>query len=112
MTEAAARYYVYLLRCEGGSLYAGITTDLARRLAEHAGQGGRGARYTALRRPVRLEAAWEAEDRAAASRLEYRLKALSHARKEALLRGEVPAGLEPAGCRRLPSAGPGEPEKS
>lgn len=28
-------YYVYLLRCADGTLYTGITTDPARRLAEH-----------------------------------------------------------------------------
>lgn len=28
-------YYTYLLRCRDGSVYTGITTDLARRAAEH-----------------------------------------------------------------------------
>jgi putative endonuclease len=87
-------YFTYLLRCADGSLYAGITTDLARRFAEHAGAGGRGAKYTAARKPVRFEAAWESADRAAASRLESRLKRLSHADKERLARGGTPAGLD------------------
>jgi len=87
-------YFTYLLRCADGSLYAGITTDLARRFAEHAGAGGRGARYTAARGPVRFEAAWESADRAAASRLESRLKRLTHADKERLVRGETPAALD------------------
>ena len=38
-------YHVYLLRCEGGELYVGITTDLDRRFAEHAAGGPKGARY-------------------------------------------------------------------
>ncbi|MFB3094982.1 MAG: GIY-YIG nuclease family protein, partial [Candidatus Acidiferrales bacterium] len=28
-------YFCYLLRCSDGSLYAGITTDPARRLKQH-----------------------------------------------------------------------------
>jgi len=28
-------YFVYILKCKDGSLYTGITTDFARRLAEH-----------------------------------------------------------------------------
>ena len=82
-------YVVYLLRCADGSLYTGITTDPARRFSEHAGQRGRGAKYTAAHRPVRMEAAFCAPDRAAASRIERRIKRLSHAQKEQLL-GDAP----------------------
>ena len=91
-------YSVYLLRCADGSLYAGITTDLPRRLRQHNGQLAGGARYTSARRPVILAAVWTAEDRAAASRLEYRLKRLTHEEKERLCAGEsVPAGAETEG---------------
>lgn len=80
-----APWYVYLLRCADGSLYAGITTDLARRLAEH--NAGTGAKYTRARRPVSL--AWHepAADRADASRREYRVRTLSRAAKEVLVAG-------------------------
>lgn len=40
-------YYVYLLECANKSIYTGITTDLARRLAEH--KRGIGSRYTRAR---------------------------------------------------------------
>lgn len=86
-------YYTYILRCGDGSLYTGITTDLPRRFAQHEGSRAGGARYTASRRPVRFEAAWKAPDRAAASRLEYRVKALSRPDKEQLIRGGAPASL-------------------
>src|SRR5207248_4947126 len=43
---------VYLLRCADGTLYTGITNDLARRLAAH--RAGRGARYTRGRSPLTL----------------------------------------------------------
>ena len=65
-------FYTYLLRCEDHSLYAGITTDPARRFAQHCGKLSGGAKYTAVHR-------------AAASRLEYKLKHLSKAKKESLL---------------------------
>lgn len=80
-------YYIYLLRCANHSLYTGITTDLERRFAEHAGKGGRGAKYTAARHPLRLEAAWRAANRSMASKLEARIKALTKAEKEQLIRG-------------------------
>ena len=43
---------VYLVRCRDGSLYAGCTTDLDRRIAAH--NAGTGAKYTRVRRPVTL----------------------------------------------------------
>ena len=79
-----ALYYIYLVRCADNSLYTGITTDLSRRLREHAGRGGKGAKYTASH-PVRvLCAAWSAQTRSEALRLEYRIKCLDKARKERL----------------------------
>ncbi len=75
-------WFVYLLRCLDGSLYTGVTTDLCRRLREHGGEGGRGAKYTASRRPLGFAAAWTAPDRSAALRLEARLKRLTHREKE------------------------------
>lgn len=32
-------YYVYMLRCRGGSLYTGMTNDVARRMAMHWAEG-------------------------------------------------------------------------
>ena len=33
-------YYVYLIQCEDGSIYTGITTDLERRFKEHSDKTG------------------------------------------------------------------------
>jgi putative endonuclease len=74
---------VYLLRCADGSLYAGATNDLARRLARHA--AGRGARYTRARLPVTLAYEEPARDRGAALRREAALKRLTRAEKLALV---------------------------
>ena len=95
-------YYVYLLRCGDNSLYAGITTDPARRLRQHRGELRGGARYTAVRQPVAFAALWEAPDRSSASRLEARIKGLGHAEKKRLAAGEDPAELLTGEYRRLP----------
>lgn len=91
-------YYIYILRCADTSLYCGIATDLKRRFRQHAGELAGGAKYTATHPPLRFEAAWKAAGRAEASRLEYRLKKLSHAEKERLILGELPFDTE--GCQR------------
>ncbi|MBR3293462.1 MAG: GIY-YIG nuclease family protein [Oscillospiraceae bacterium] len=96
-----AVYYTYILRCGDGSLYTGITTDPLRRLNMH--RAGTGARYTRARGAVGLAALWQSADRAAASRLEYRLKTLSRAQKLALIAGgPLPDAFDPAAYRRLP----------
>jgi putative endonuclease len=82
----ASRFAVYLVRCNDGSLYAGITTDLNRRLREH--NAGRGAAYTRSRRPVTLVYDEAAGDRSAALRREAALRRLHRAEKLALVRDE------------------------
>jgi len=92
-------YYTYILRCIDGSLYTGITTDLARRFAEHTGGRGRaGAKYTASRHPVAFECAFLSPDRSSASKLEHKIKALTRSDKLRLIAGEEV--LELAGYER------------
>lgn len=80
-------WHLYLLRCRDGSLYTGITTDVARRLAEHS--AGRGARSLRGRGPLELVFSQPVGDRGTALRLEYRVKRLSRPEKERLVRGEI-----------------------
>jgi len=77
------RWYVYLLRCGDGTLYAGATTDLDARLAAH--RAGKGARYTRGRGPLLLVHHEAHPDRPAALRRERELKRLRRAQKLALL---------------------------
>jgi putative endonuclease len=79
-------WFAYFLRCRDGSLYGGVTSDVARRLAAH--QAGRGARYTRARLPVEL--AWDSPGmgKVEAHRLEYRIKRLDRRAKLALVRGD------------------------
>ncbi|MBI3431626.1 MAG: GIY-YIG nuclease family protein [Hydrogenophilales bacterium] len=83
-TASGAVWWVYMLRCADGSLYTGITTDVVRRVAEHNGDTGLGARYTRSRRPVELVYAEAAANRAEAARREAAIKRLDRARKLAL----------------------------
>lgn len=80
---------VYILRCADGSLYTGITTDVARRVAEH-NNGSRGASYTRGRRPVALAFSHNVENRAAASRAEAWIKAQNRAAKESIIALNTP----------------------
>jgi putative endonuclease len=76
---------MYVLACGDGSLYTGVTNDLARRLRAHA--AGRGGAYTRARRPVRLVFVEGQAGRGAALRREAAVKRLARAAKLALVRG-------------------------
>ena len=78
-------YYLYLLSCADNTLYAGITTDVLRRLAEHNGSK-KGAKYTAARRPVKLAYAKKFRSRSAVSKAEYQLKKLTLSEKLELIK--------------------------
>ena len=78
-------WIVYLLRCRDGSLYTGITTDLARRVRAHA--SGRASRYTRSRLPVRVVHTEPAATRSAALVREAAIKKLPRRAKLALVRG-------------------------
>jgi predicted GIY-YIG superfamily endonuclease len=69
-----AAWTVYVLRCRDGSLYTGMTNDLARRLAAH--RAGRGAAYTRSRLPVRLVYVEGRRSRGAALSREAQIKRL------------------------------------
>lgn len=78
---------VYILRCHDGSLYTGVTNDPGLRLAAH--NAGRGAKYTATRRPVSLVYQEPAESKNAALKRELQIKRWSKAKKEALVSSDL-----------------------
>ncbi len=75
--------YAYLLRCADGSLYAGWTNDLEKRLAAH--QSGKGAKYTKAHLPVELAYHETFATKEEAMRREWELKQMTKAQKEALV---------------------------
>ena len=65
-------WVVYLVRCSDGSLYCGVTNDMAKRLIAH--NSGRGAKYTRSRQPVTPVAVSPGMSKREALQLEYRVK--------------------------------------
>ncbi len=77
-------YFVYILRCRDRSLYTGITTDVARRLAEH--KEGSASHYTSARGAVRMVYQEKHPNRSSASKREAEIKSWPRAKKLALIR--------------------------
>ncbi len=74
---------LYIIRCADNSLYTGITTDVARRFAQHA--SGRGAKYFRGHVPQKVVYVEHGLTHQAAAQREYQIKQLSHAAKEKLI---------------------------
>ncbi len=89
MNGDTAAWWVYLLQCSDQTLYTGITTDLNRRIQEHNGLTGGGARYTRSRRPVQLVWSEISESRSAASQREAAIRRLSRLQKEQLIQAAL-----------------------
>lgn len=79
-------WFVYFLRCADNSIYTGVTTDLKRRVIEHNENNKLGAKYTRVRRPVRLVFSEPHPDRSAACQREFALKRLTKSQKEKLIK--------------------------
>ena len=77
--------YCYIVECADGTLYTGWTTDPERRVKVH--NRGLGARYTKMRRPVRLVYVESQPDRAAAMKREIAIKRLGRPGKIKLIGG-------------------------
>jgi len=81
------QYFVYILECNDATLYTGITTDVKRRVEEH-NSSEKGAKYTKIRRPVKLVYTYACSDRSSALKKEYAIKRLSRKKKLELLHKE------------------------
>ncbi len=81
--QTKEEWFLYILQCQDGSFYTGVTNDLQRRLKMH--NDGRASRYTRSRRPVKLLYQEVYASRAQVLVREYAIKALSRERKEKLV---------------------------
>ena len=81
-------WHLYLVRCHDGSLYTGITTNVARRFAEHQGNNGAGAKYLRGRGPLVLVFQKKLGSRSLALGVESKVKKLPKARKEELIKAD------------------------
>lgn len=76
-------WYVYVARCADDSLYCGIATDVASRIAAH--DAGKGARYTRGRGPLTVLLTRRCRTKGGALRVEYAFKQLTRSEKQALV---------------------------
>ena len=78
------KYYFYIAKCADSTLYSGQTNDLAERLEEH--NSGKGAKYTASRKPIKIVYSEEFSTRGEAMQREAEVKKLSRKKKLKLVR--------------------------
>lgn len=77
-------WFVYILKCADKTYYAGITTDIQKRIKTH--NSGKGAKYTKMRIPVELAYFESHENRSVATKRELEIKKLSREQKEILIK--------------------------
>lgn len=85
MSDSPVMWHLYVLETAEGALYTGITTDVERRLVQHA--VGRGAKALRGRGPLALKHQEPVGSHGDALRLEAEVKRLPAARKRAWLEG-------------------------
>lgn len=78
-------WHVYILCCADGTLYTGVATDVAARVAAH--NAGKGAKYTRGRLPVMLAYSEMVGERGDALRREMAIKRLRADDKRRLIAG-------------------------
>jgi putative endonuclease len=90
--------YVYIVKCNDGTYYTGITNNIERRLIEH-NEGTHKESYTYLRRPVELAFCELFTDYNLAIDWETRIKKWSAIKKEALINSDWKRLIEEAKCK-------------
>lgn len=80
-------WHVYIILCSDDTLYTGITTDIDRRMKQHA--NGSGAKYFRGRQPKQLLYLEGGHDRSTASKKELLIKGLKRADKHLLVHSET-----------------------
>ena len=78
------KWVLYILRCADGSLYTGITVNLAQRIKYH--NEGLASKYTRPRRPIKLVYSEHYADNSSALRREIEIKKLSRQDKLKLIK--------------------------
>jgi putative endonuclease len=95
-------WHLYVVRTVSGSLYAGITTDVRRRYAEHVSGSPKAARFLRANPPGELAFKRRIGSRSLALKVEYRFKQLSKRDKEAIvLSGKLRVNRETGMIHRL-----------
>ncbi len=92
MSAKSQKWYLYIIECVNGTLYTGITTDVARRFQEHADQGPKCAKYLKGKAPLQLVFTVYVGEKGDAYRLEKRVKSMSKKKKLRLVSGKISFG--------------------
>lgn len=77
--------FLYMVECEGGTIYTGIARDIEGRLKEHKARGPKCAKYTRSHPVKALLALWETDSYAVAAKGEYAVKQLTRRQKWRLI---------------------------
>ena len=78
------KYFVYIVKCADGTYYTGYTSDLTKRIDQH-NSGKQGARYTRMRRPVKLAYVEILDSQKKAIKREKEIKKMTRDKKSELI---------------------------
>lgn len=81
-------WWVYIIECEDGALYTGISNNLIRRWREH--NAGRGAKFFRSRKAKQVAWIEFPHNHRSAAQREYQIKQLSRPQKLALVKSGHP----------------------
>ena len=76
-------FYLYMLRCEDGSIYTGTAKDYLKRYEDHL--SGKGAKYTKSHKVKKIERVFLCDNRSIACILESEIKKLTKNKKEDII---------------------------
>ena len=94
LKDDKSQWHVYMIRCHDGSLYTGISNDVARRFAVHEKMGKQGAKYLRGRGPLELVFQQKTGSRSSALKMERMIKKCSKSKKELMVQtGEIDSVL-------------------
>lgn len=79
-------YYLYIIECEDGKFYTGITDDVERRFKEHQRQG---AHFTSYNHATKLLYKEPFPDKHQAAKREKQIKGWTRRKKLALIQGDL-----------------------
>jgi predicted GIY-YIG superfamily endonuclease len=105
--SSGEKWFAYILRCADGSLYTGITKDVARRCQQHI--AGTASRYTRSRCPVKLVYREVQPSQSSALKREAAIKAMDRRGKLTMIRqreNPTRAVREVAHLEDIPNIGP------
>lgn len=75
---------LYVLKCNDGTLYTGITNDLPRRVKQH--NEGTASRYTRSRLPARVVFHEQCRNKSHALKKEFFVKSMTREKKKAYIK--------------------------